>query len=175
MFEHYKVPFPSLLVRNSFLLVEKKWAERINKLGFSIEDFFLSEKELLDRWVTHESTNAVKLNGSLPKVEALYNSFRTQASAIDPTLANHVDALKLKTMHRLHELEKKMIRAEKRKFADQARQIHEIKEHLFPGNGLQERYENLGFYYAQWGKELITTLYNHSLGLEQEFVVIKEN
>ena len=53
----------------------------------------------------------------------MYESFKKQASAVDVTLEKHVEALKLRTVHRLQELEKKMLRAEKRKFADQQRQI----------------------------------------------------
>ena len=90
------------------------------------------------------------------------------------TLANHVAALKVKTVERLQELEKKMLRAEKRKFTDQQRQIHAIKEHLFPGYGLQERYENLCYYYAKWGRVFIQKLYDNSLSLEQEFVTVQE-
>jgi bacillithiol biosynthesis cysteine-adding enzyme BshC len=174
LFQHHKAPYPVLLVRNSFLLIETKWSEKIGKLGFTIEEFFLPEEELFNRWIRRESNHDTKLNGSLPKVEELYENFKTQASAIDVTLAPHVEALKSKTVHRLRELEKKMLRAEKRKFADQQRKIHEIKEQLFPGNGLQERYDNIGYYYAKWGKEIIALLYQHSMNLEQEFVVLTE-
>ncbi len=175
LFDHYKIPFPVLVLRNSFLIVEKKWQERISHLGFSVEDFFLPEQELLNRLVVRESKNETKLDGPLTELEQLYESFKKQAKTVDVTLEKHVDALKLQTVHRLQELEKKMLRAEKRKFTDQQRQIHAIKEHLFPGDGLQERRENLSYYYAKWGKEFIQKLYEHSLGLEQEFVVIAEN
>ena len=47
LFEHYKIPFPVLVLRNSFLIVEKKWQAIIAKLGFTIEDFFLPEQELI--------------------------------------------------------------------------------------------------------------------------------
>jgi len=174
LFNHYKVPFPMLVLRNSFLIVEKKWQERIAKLGFTIEDFFLSKEELLNRTVMNESKNEVKLNGSLSKLEQMYEDFKKQASAVDSSLEKHVEALKLRTVHRLQELEKKMLRAEKRKFTDQQRQINTIKENLFPGNGLQERYDNMSYYYANWGKEFIDLLYKHSLNLEQEFVILNE-
>ena len=174
LFDHYKVPFPMLVLRNSFMIVEKKWQERIVKLGFTIEDFFLSEQELLNRIVLNESKNEVKLNGSLTELEQLYESFKKQASAVDSTLEKHVEALKLRTVHRLQELEKKMLRAEKRKFTDQQRQINTIKEHLFPADGLQERCDNVSYYYAKWGKDFINELYEHSLNLEQEFVVLQE-
>ncbi len=174
LFDHYKIPFPVLILRNSFLIVEKKWHEKISHLGFTVENLFLPEQELLNRLVAKESKNEIKLNGPLTELEQLYESFKKQAKTIDGTLEKHVDALKLQTVHRLQELEKKMLRAEKRKFTDQQRQIHAVKEHLFPGNGLQERYGNLSYYYAKWGREFIQKLYEHSLGLEQEFVLINE-
>lgn len=174
LFGHYKVPFPMLVLRNSFLIVEKKWLERISKLGFTIEDFFLSPEELLNKVVMNESKNEVKLNGSLSELEKMYENFKKQASAVDSSLEKHVEALKLRTVYRLQELEKKMLRAEKRKFADQQRQINTIKEHLFPGNGLQERYDNISYYYAKWGKDFIHLVYQQSLNLEQEFIILQE-
>jgi bacillithiol synthase len=174
LFNHYKIPFPVLLLRNSFLVTEKKWSEKINKLGFRIEDFFLPVQDILNKLVLRESKNEVKLNGSLSTVEQLYEEFKKQAAAVDTTLTQHVDALKLKTVQRLQELEKKMLRAEKRKFSDQQRQIQAIKDHLFPKDGLQERVENISDYYAKWGKDFIDKLYQQSLALEQEFVIVEE-
>jgi bacillithiol biosynthesis cysteine-adding enzyme BshC len=172
LFDHYKVPFPVLVLRNSFLLVEKKWQEKISKLGFSTEDFFLPEQDLLNKLVLRESKHDTRLNGSLSELEQLYESFKAQAIAVDSTLEKHVDALKLKSVHSLRELQKKMLRAEKRKFTDHQRQIHSIKERLFPNNGLQERYENMASFYSKWGPAFIHTLYMHSLSLEQEFVIL---
>jgi bacillithiol synthase len=174
LFENYKVPYPVLLLRNSFLVVEKKWNEKISKLGFSAEDFFLPEQELMNRLVARESSNDIKLNGNFTSAEKLYDSLKKQAVAVDSTLAQHVDALKSQSIYRLQELEKKMIRAEKRKFSDQQRQIHAIKEKLFPGNGLQERIDNVMYYYAKWGKDFIQRIYEHSLSVEEEFVVLNE-
>jgi bacillithiol synthase len=174
LFENYTVPYPVLLLRNSFLVVEKKWNEKISKLGFSAEDFFLPEQELMNRLVARESTNAIKLNGNFTSAENLYDSLKKQAVAVDSTLAKHVDALKTQSIYRLQELEKKMIRAEKRKFSDQQRQVHSIKEKLFPGDGLQERIDNIMYYYAKWGKDFMERIYEHSLSLEEEFVVLNE-
>jgi uncharacterized protein YllA (UPF0747 family) len=175
LFTHYKTPFPVLVLRNSFLVVEKKWQERVAKLEFDIEDFFQHGEELLNRVVIREKGKNVKLNGSYSEMEQLYESLKSQAASVDSTLEKHVEALKLKTVYRLQELEKKMLRAEKRKFADQKRQINTIRENLFPKNGLQERIENISYYYAKWGREFLKNLYENSLALEQEFVVLQES
>ncbi|HEY2721366.1 MAG TPA: bacillithiol biosynthesis BshC, partial [Chitinophagaceae bacterium] len=155
LFDFYKIPYPVLLLRNSFLLVEKKWQEKIDKLGFTIEDFFLNELELTNRLVLRETANDIRLNGNLTDAEKLYAALKKQAESIDVTLGRHVEALRNQSMYRLQELEKKMLRAEKRKFADHQRQINTIKENLFPKNGLQERIDNFMYYYAKWGKDFI--------------------
>jgi uncharacterized protein YllA (UPF0747 family) len=83
-----------------------------------------------------------------------------------------VEALQKKAIDRLRELEKKMFRAEKRKFATQRQQILQLKQQLFPLDSLQERVENMGGLYARFGPALIDKLYQHSLALEQEFVLL---
>jgi bacillithiol biosynthesis cysteine-adding enzyme BshC len=174
LFEFYKIPYPVLLLRNSFLIVEKKWQEKISKLGFTIENFFLTEQDLMNKLVARETKNEIKLNGNFTEADKLYESLKKQAVSIDATLGKHVEALKTQSIYRLQELEKKMLRAEKRKFTDQQRQIHTVKEDLFPKNGLQERIDNFMYYYAKWGKDFIHGLYQHSLSLEGEFVVLSE-
>ena len=174
LFNHYKVPYPALILRNSFLIVENKWKEKIEKIGFTIEDFFEEEQNLLNRLVQRETTHEIRLNGALTEVEKIYEGFKMQASEIDVTLVQHIDALKAKSMQQLKELEKKMLRAEKRKYTDQERQINLIKEKLFPNNNLQERVDNFSTYYAKYGSGFVDTLYKYSLALEQEFVVIEE-
>lgn len=172
LFDHYKVPYPVQLLRNSFLIIEKKWQEKINKLGFTTGEIFLPEQELINQLVARETNKKLELNGTLSATEQLYASIKEQASSIDITLAKHVESLKTTTLYRLHELEKKMLRAEKRKFSDQQRQIHSFREKLFASNGLQERQDNMLYYYAKWGASFISKLYDHSLTFDQEFVVL---
>lgn len=174
MFEHYKTVFPVLLLRNSFLLVEKKWQEKIAKLDVDIEDFFQPAEALLNKIVERETQHKVRLNGVFEETEKFYEQLKKQVSPIDISLVQHIDALKTRSINRLHELEKKMLRAEKRKFSDQQRQIMAIREKLFPANGLQERVDNFMSYYAKWGEDFFNRLFEYSLCLEQEFVVISE-
>ena len=113
LFEHYKTSFPVLVLRNSFLIVEKKWQSMISKMGFTAEDFFLPEEELINRLVARQSGKKLQLNGTLTETERLYEEIKKQVASIDITLEKHVDSLRMKTLHHLQELEKKMLRAEK--------------------------------------------------------------
>jgi len=66
-----------------------------------------------------------------------------------------------------------MVRAEKRKFAEEQRQLHELKQSLFPNGDLQERVENFMPYYARFGREFLQIILDNSLTLEQEFTILE--
>lgn len=174
LFERSSVPFPMLLLRNSFWWLDQKGAEQIAKLGFAVEDFFAHDDILLNKLVIRESKNDTRLNGAFEQAEAFYEALKSKAADVDITLTEHIDALKTKSIHRLKELEKKILRAEKRKYHDQERQIKKIRHQYFPHGGLQERFDNISLYYARYGKAFIKSLYDHSPALEQEFTIIQE-
>jgi bacillithiol synthase len=173
VFDHYQVPFPVLVLRNSFLIVEKRHTAAIEKLKLSIRELFLPGREMLDILLDREGKKP-KLNGELSELETVFQKLKQQASTIDPTLKQHVDALHAKASNGLLTLEKKMMRAERKKHEALQRQIEKLKRELFPGNGLQERVENFSFYYSEFGADLIAALLQHSLSLEQEFTVLSE-
>ena len=173
LFDHYEVPFPVLVLRNSFLLLEKKEKQLLHKLGLTIADLFSPEETLMTKIVRRDNPDAIQLSGSMQELKQLYGKLHEQAIAVDPTLDKHVLAIHKKAADHLQALEKKMVRAAKRKFTDQRRQLHSLQSKLFPGNGLQERRENIGYYYARWGSGILRLLYDHSLTLEQEFTILE--
>ncbi|ULQ57836.1 bacillithiol biosynthesis cysteine-adding enzyme BshC [Flavihumibacter rivuli] len=172
LFLHYGVPYPLQVLRNSFLVVEQKWVEKITKLGFDLKDFFRNEQSLLDEMVKRDSAAQVHLTNEIRDTRAFYDHLRKVAGTIDATLNAHVGAMESKMVKQLEGLEKKLLRAEKRKFTDQSRQILTIRQALFPNGNLQERVENFMPYYAKYGNAFIDAVYQHSFSLEQEFQVM---
>ena len=172
VFQEVAIPYPMLVLRNSFLVIEDKWAQKIIALGLQPKDMFSSSFDLMKQIVAERSSNQFALQEELKKVEVLYKEIDTLASTVDQSLHAHVEALKTKAIKKLHELEKKMLRAEKRKFEAEQRNLDKIKAALFPGNNLQERTENIAYLYARFGARFITVLLEHSLTLEQQFCIL---
>jgi uncharacterized protein YllA (UPF0747 family) len=85
-----------------------------------------------------------------------------------------VEALQARTLKPIQELEKKLLRAEKKKYEAEQRQIQAIRAALFPRNSLQERIDNFMPWYALWGREFIHKVYEHSLTIEQQFIIMEE-
>lgn len=173
VFEAAQVPYPVVILRNSFLLVKEKYADRIAKLGFEIEDFFANELDLINRLVKEHSKNKLSLTTEVGSIKVIYQQLKENTATIDATLMAHVDFLEKNTLKKITELEKKILRAEKRKFSDQQHQIQSLKSILFPKNNLQERIDNFSINYAIEGKHWLHKIYKHSQGLEQAFYIIK--
>jgi bacillithiol biosynthesis cysteine-adding enzyme BshC len=173
LFVQYTVPFPVLVLRNSFLIIEKQWTETMQKMGLDEKGIFLDELSLLNLILQRQGRKP-QLNGELTKVEQVYAQLDELAAGIDITLSRHIAALKAKTVKQLCELEKKMMRAERKKHEVLQNKIAKLKQMLFPLNGLQERVENFSGFYSKWGRNFIDEVLAHSLSLEQEFIVLKE-
>jgi bacillithiol biosynthesis cysteine-adding enzyme BshC len=175
VFKQAGVPYPVLLLRNSFLLINEKQNQTINKLGLQDADLFSDEHELMKKIVSVNTNNSYALNGKFESFENLYNTLKQQATDIDATLHAHVLSLKTKALKKLTELEKKMLRAEKRKFAEQQLQLQKLKAVLFPGNSLQERVENFSGYYSINGKKILDDILFYSAFTEKGFALLKNN
>lgn len=173
LFLHYGRPFPLLVLRNSFLLLEPKWKDGIAKLGLQIQDCFQNEQQLINGIARKNAQHPLALNGKLEQAEDLFEAIRSQAVLIDPTLSGHVAAIKAGMVKKLVALEQKMLRAEKRKHADTQRQLAAMRNHLFPGDGLQERVDSFLYYYAVYGPAILHELHRHSGALEQQFTVLE--
>jgi bacillithiol synthase len=174
MFNHYHMPFPVLLLRNSFLIVEQETGRLINKLDISNEALFEDETHLLGEIIKKHSKQQLTLEKEITQLKALYQQINDIAGKIDVTLAVHVKAIEKKAENAIRNLEKKMIRAEKRKHGEQAIQLQKIKSTLFPNNNLQERVENILPYYAKYGNAFIEMIYKQSPTFDQKFGILIE-
>ncbi len=175
VFESVSVPYPVLIVRNSFVLIESKCKALLQKLDFSISEIFKPTTDLINQLVKRESALQLNLDKEKSQFEIMFAAIGMVAGNVDITLQKHSAALFQDSLKKLVALEKKMLKAEKRKFAAQQRQLAKLKSSLFPHNNLQERVENFMLYYAKWGNGFIDLIYQNSLSLEQQFCVITES
>ncbi len=146
-FEHYKTSFPILLPRNfATILTEKdrtKWA----KTELSNGDLFLGHEGAFNKWVQANTSDVISYADELAKLEEIYQAIGQKAAKVDPTLEQHVEALKAVSEKRVQLAEKKLLRAEKKKHAEKSKQISDVIEALFPNGSPQERRDNfLNFY-----------------------------
>ncbi len=174
LFRHYKVPFPVLILRNSFLLIRKKWNAKMEKTGLPFSDFFKSGQQLIEEYIKQHSTRQLSLNKEIVALRSVYESIKNISGVVDKTLEDHVEKLQSQNLKKLNELEKKILRAEKKNHQEVYKRIEDIRNELFPMGNLQERIESFIPWYSDYGREFLELILRHSLTLEQQFVTLEE-
>jgi len=174
IFKHYKVPFPILIPRNFALIIPRAIKNKINKLGLNYQDLFLDAELLKGRFAKSLSKNDLSLDLEKKSVNSIFSKVKAKASKIDKTLEQYIDSERKKALDNYLKIEKKFLKAEKRKHQDQLNQIDSIFETLSPKGGLQERTENfLAFYYDT--PDFVSQLLDNLDPFDPRFHILSEN
>lgn len=172
LFEHYAVPFPVLVLRNSFMIMNGKQEHKLNELKISLSDLFKDETVLSNEMIVKWTGTDFSLSQEILQAKTLFNLLKSRAGDIEKSLVQHVHSLEVDMLKKINTLEKKMLKAERKKQAVQLQRIWKLKAELFPNGNLQERVENFMPYYAEYGPSFIRAIIEHSLSLEQEFISV---
>ena len=175
VFQAVGVHYPLLQLRNSFLLMSHKQAEQFAAMQFEEQDLFKPILDLEIAYVKKHATQALDLQDQINHLTNLYATIQNEVVKVDPTLGSHTENLAHQAKAKLLALEKKMVRAERRKQSVDIQRIHRIKKELFPQNNLQEREEHFSKWVGQYGLSWIDTIMEDSTGLESKFRIIKFN
>ncbi|MCX2573019.1 bacillithiol biosynthesis cysteine-adding enzyme BshC [Pedobacter sandarakinus] len=171
-FDYYKVDFPVLLLRNSALLIDKRSAENLYRLGFALEDIFLPVDTLKSLWVRKNSTAQLSLADETRAINSIFDQIKLNAYKIDKTLSVSTDTAKQKTNRLLQNLEKKLFRAEKRKHEMALVQIENVKNRLFPNGTMQERTLNIAPMYVNYGEDFLSSCIENFEPLGGDFTLL---
>lgn len=157
LFEAMNLFFPVLTPRKFVTLIDNNLLNKLNKLGFEMENVLENEQEMVKIYL-EKSNKTFNLEEYKKSIESLFQNISAEMSKIDNTLVASADAEKQKNLNSIAALEQKTIRAIKTKSDTQVNQIKNIKSKLYPNGVPQERVENFSAYYAKWGKDFMNVL-----------------
>jgi bacillithiol biosynthesis cysteine-adding enzyme BshC len=172
VFEQSGVDYPVIILRNSFLFINDKQAKQWASLEFNIEALFNSIQALEIAFVKTQSVENLALTEHIASLTDLYKVIQQDVIKIDSSLGDHALNLSVQAQKKLALLEKKMIRAEKRKQHTSLARIHNIKSELFPDNNLQERVENFSNWVGDFGWNWVEAILNNSNSVDASFTII---
>ena len=172
VFKEVGVHYPLLQLRNSFMFINEKMAKQWSDLGFTLSDLFTSSLDLEVSYVKANAQHSLSLEASIEAMKTLYLQIQNQAIQVDPTLGDHTMNLSVQSIKKLAELEKKILKAEKKKQAISIERIQHIKNELFPQNSLQERVDNFAEWVGEYGWNWVEAVLQNSNSLDHAFTII---
>ncbi|WP_053991812.1 bacillithiol biosynthesis cysteine-adding enzyme BshC [Mangrovimonas sp. TPBH4] len=171
-FEAHKVTFPILLLRNSVLLATEKQQEKLEKLHLSMADLFLNQEDLVSKVTRSISEVDIDFSTQKKHLEQQFKDLYKLAEKTDPTFLGAVGAQERKQIKGLEHLEKRLLKAQKRKLSGHLDRVVQLQNELFPNQSLQERNTNFSQFYLEFGDQLIHQLIVNLQPLKKEFIIL---
>ncbi len=172
-FNATKISFPMLLVRNSVVLANEKQIKKANTLGLSWADLFSKQNDLVNQKTKTLSEIDLDLSHIKEQLKKQFSDLQSIALQTDQSFIGALKAQEIKQIKGIEHLEKRLLKAQKRKLADVLNRIIQLQNELFPNQSLQERQTNFSEFYEKNGELLIQTLIEKLQPLEQRFEIIQ--
>ena len=163
---------PLLLLRNSVLIKTEKQSNKQERLDISDADLFLNRNSYINKRVRKISNINIDFSQQLEHLQEQFSALRELANKTDKSFLGAVKAQEKKQIKGLKHLEKRLLKAQKKKLADQIARATELQEQLFPNNSLQERNTNFSELYLEFGETLIPELVNSLDPLKGDFTIV---
>ena len=173
LFVESEVAFPILLLRNSVLISSKKQGKKLSQLNLEYKDLFLKQDKLFDKIVAECSSLELNFDHQRMALNKIFQGLKPLVSKTDITFKGALEAQEKKQLKGLLNLEKRLLKAEKKKHADLLDRARMLQTALFPRNGLQERNVNFAEFYKEYGDAFISILLKELKPLSLEYSVLE--
>ncbi len=172
-FNKLEVPFPILLLRNSVLLVPKRLSEKLKKQEVEIIDLFLLQHELMTKHTREISKIDIDFSQQKEFLKQQFKDLYEMAKQTDASFLGAVGAQEKKQLNGLDNLEKRLLKAQKRNLSEELERVKRLQNELFPQYSLQERHVNFAEFYLEYGEELFDVIKENLNPLEPNFTVLE--
>lgn len=171
-FEANTISFPMLLIRNSVLLATEKQIKKADKLNLNWFDLFSNQQDLFNQKTKEFSKFTIDFTQQKEVLKKQFETLFEIAYQTDNSFIGAVKAQEAKQLKGLENLEKRLLKAEKRIHTDALERILLLQNELFPNQGLQERKTNFSSFYLEYGNAFIEKILFELEPLKQDFKVI---
>ena len=171
-FEAHEVTFPMLLLRNSVLIMSEKQMEKLQKMRLSVADLFLSQADLMTKMTKEYSEIDIDFSQQKEHLHQQFEALYELANQTDKSFKGAVAAQEVKQIKGLENLEKRLLKAQKRKLDEVLERVRKLQDDLFPGQSLQERHKNFSEFYLEYGEDIIQILVQNLEPLKAEFLIL---
>lgn len=171
-FEAQQVPFPMLLLRNSALLISVKQQKKLEKLDLEIADLFLKQDDLIEKVTRKHSEINIDFSEQKTFLKKQFKALYAIAKKTDKSFMGAVSAQERKQIKGLENLEKRLLKAQKRQLKEILDRVVALQNELFPNHSLQERQANFSEFYLEYGDQFIQQLMLNLQPLKQQFLIL---
>ncbi len=142
VFDAVNIPFPILQTRNSVLWIDKNSSDKMDKLDLTPIDLFKELHILNKEYLEKNASEEVDFSQLDAQMELLKKQLIDTTIMVDSSLEAFATAESVRMEKQLTQIKDRLYKTVKGKHDKNLKTIQQLKEKLFPENGLQERHTN---------------------------------
>lgn len=139
VFDAVDVFFPGLVLRDMAVLIDDKAQKRMQQLDLSASDVYGDREAILKAIVRKEGSHEYIVGDKAQVLKEQLSQIAAELALFDATLGESARAEQKRILKRMEVLQKKVLRADKRRHDVSARRLAEFLEATFPNAVPQER------------------------------------
>ena len=171
-FDLLELDFPMLVLRTSVLLVSEKVHHKLAQMDITVAELFANEQELSKTFIQKTTATPIDFSPQRAALKGQFKGLYDLAKTTDASFIGAVAAQEKKQLNGLDYLEKRLLRAQKRKHKAQLERLMVLRQELFPGGNLQERTHNMAQWYFSYGPDIVGQLKMQIKPLDFEFHIL---
>lgn len=147
--------------------------KKLDGLSISHQEMFLELNNLIGLKIKENSQINLSFSQQKNILIEQFIQLKETAKKTDISFLGAVNAQEKKQLNGLDNLEKRLLKAEKRRQQDLVNRITDLKSQLFPNQSLEERQRNFSEYYLEYGDAFIQSLKEALKPLELGFTILE--
>ncbi len=162
------------MLRNSVAVTTVEAERMIAALELDIPTMICTSGERLEEaLIKSNASQTLDLRVELEELEALFGRIKSRAGRVDKLLERSTDSGLARVERIVHNLEKKMLRAERKKQDVLTGRLAKLQKVMFPNGGLQERHFGMALPYLEFGPEWLDGVMQHTDPFGGQFTVLR--
>jgi uncharacterized protein YllA (UPF0747 family) len=153
-------------------LATEKQALKADKLDLKWSDLFSKQNDLVNAKTKQLSEFPIDFSIQKEQLQKQFEALYEIANKTEKSFLGAVKAQEAKQIKGLENLEKRLLKAQKRNYSEEIDRVIDLQNELFPNKSLQERQANFSEFYLENGKDLIPKLINQLKPLQDNFNII---
>ncbi|HZF99537.1 MAG TPA: bacillithiol biosynthesis BshC, partial [Chitinophagales bacterium] len=146
LFEHHQAVYPIVMLRDSFIYIDKTSQQRLQKFGIGVKELLQPIEKWIHDYLAKQEDGNVNFEEFKKRLAQLMSDVSKTVLQTDGSLQSSIEGEKVKMLKTLEVLEHKTERAAKKKHETVIAQLQKLKDKLFPGGKLAERKNGLWEY-----------------------------
>lgn len=171
-FEHFHIPFPMLIRRNSVYLMDTSVNRNLKKLQMSVSEFFNDEHNIINAYLSQNEDSEISLEEEKESLKSCFDQLKFKVGQIDKSLIARIEADLAKQLKNYDQLEFRLRKSLKEKHQVNVDRISATFAKIFPENNLQERKINFLEFLDKYDLKMIDDLIELLDPFEKRFMII---